>query len=145
MDKHDDIIEIEEKGLEANVNGDFKLAAECFKKITEIDPDFEHGQCFYNLAEALEEIGEIDEAEKAYLKALEYYPDDYLRLGGYASFLYLHREPEKAFKVYLDLIRVYKSFGSSEQDIDSISPVFFTLGEKMGWSKEKVQKAIDEA
>ena len=32
MDKHDDIIEIEEKGLEANVNGDFKLAAECFKK-----------------------------------------------------------------------------------------------------------------
>ena len=138
------ILELSKKANEANCNEDYALAAKCFKEIIEVEPGFEFGDAYFCLGIALEQIGNLSEAESAYLKALEYDPEDIHRLGNYASFLYLHRAPEKAFEVYLKLLDKEREIADCQAEASSLEQLF-ELGEKMGWSKEEIQKAIDEA
>ena len=138
------ILELEQEGLRANRNGNYKLAVVFFKELVEISPEFEHGMAFYNLASALEEEGCLKEAKEAYLKAIEYDSEDPIRLGGFASFLYLHGSCDEAFNAHLNLLqleRIIKDYSSAEETLE----VLYELGEKIGWNKEEVQKAINEA
>jgi tetratricopeptide (TPR) repeat protein len=137
-------IELEQRGLRALNEENNQLAAEIFKELTDLDPTYEHGAGFYNLACALEELGALKEAEEAYLKALDYEDDDTVKLGGYASFLYLHGSPEDSFEAHIKLLKVEKGFRDTKC-AEGTAEILFLLGEKMGWSKEKVQKEIDGA
>ena len=135
------LLDLEKKGLAALREKKYQQAALLFEKITKISPDYEHGMCFYDLACSLEEIGEIKKARDAYEKAISYAPDDPLRIGAYASFLYLHGNAHEAFETYLSLLRIYKN----ENDNDGVSSchqALYSLGSKMGWSNEQVLNAI---
>ena len=74
-------------------------------------PNYEFGSCFYSLADCLGELGEFEEAEKNYIKAIEYDSEDEVRLGNYASFLYLHGAPDKAFNKHIELLKLEKKLG----------------------------------
>ena len=144
MNDYNRLYELEQKGLEANKNKDYLLAAEYFKQATDIDPSFEHGQTLANLALALHMLGRINEAEKAYVRSLEYDAEDIHRLNNYAVLLYESKSLEKAFDIYLRLLALYKGY-CLDEEIPEVLETLFELGEKMGRSKEEVQKAIDES
>jgi tetratricopeptide (TPR) repeat protein len=110
-------------------------------RITQISPDYEHGMAFYDLACALEELGEIKQAQKAYERALFYVPDDHIRISGYASFMYLHGDPHKAFEAYLDLLKIYNNHNDND-GISNCHQALYSLGKKMGWSSDKVLQAM---
>lgn len=77
----------------------------------------------------------------AYENALFYVPDDHIRLGGYASFMYLHGNVHKAFEAYLNLLKIY----NNDKDSDGISSCYhalYSLGKKMGWNHDEVLNAI---
>src|SRR4051812_31226270 len=93
------LMHLEKMSLDAVKSGNHELAIDCFRKIITIQPNYEHGACFYNLACSYEDIGKIDLARENYKKALEYMPNDEIYLGGYASFLYLHGSSDEALTV----------------------------------------------
>ena len=135
------LIELERKGIEASNNENYHLAVDYFKALLKANPDFEYGMTHYNLAYALDEIGNIDEAEKAYLKAIEYAPEDYVRLAGYASLVSRYRSPSEGFQSYLKLFKMAldeKNPCSMEGCLYSL----YSLGEKMGLSKQEIYKKI---
>ena len=144
IDKIDDTLELEQEGLKAFNSKKYGLAIKFFRRIIDLDSAFEHGNAFFYLANALEITGDIEAAEKAFIKAIEYEDTDPDKVGGYASFLYRHRSAEEAFKAYLKWVLVAKQWNDLEE-LKRLYPIIFELGEKMDWSKEKVQKAIDEA
>lgn len=144
MDNDDRAYELEQKGLEANSVDDNELAAKYFKELTELDPDYENGAIFAHLGLAYDLLGREDEAEKAYLKSLEYDPEDHYRLGNYAAFVSAYKGAEQGFYIYLKLLKLYKMIRWPER-IEHVSRVLFSKGAELGWSKEKVQKAIDES
>jgi tetratricopeptide (TPR) repeat protein len=134
-------IELEKKGIAALNQKKNQEAVELFEKITQISPEYEHGMGFYNLACSLEEVGEINRAQKAYEEALFYLPDDRIRMGGYASFLYLHGNAREAFEAYLKLLKIYI------KDNDSVGilgcrQALHSLGHKMGWNSDEVINVI---
>ncbi|MDP3092208.1 MAG: tetratricopeptide repeat protein [Nitrospira sp.] len=104
MGDFDHLIEVESEARDLLVRGEYRLASELFLKIVTELPEYEHGFCFYDLAICMEELGEFEAAERYYLQALAYQPDDSIRLGGYASFLYLHGNPRVAFYMHLRLL-----------------------------------------
>ena len=135
------LLDLEKKGLAALSQKKYREAAAFFDKITQISSGYEHGMAFYNLACALEEIGEIKRAREAYEKAIFYAPDDHIRLGGYASFMYLHGNANEAFEAYLSLLKIYN--GDNDSDgISSCHQALYSLGNKMGWSRDKVLNTI---
>ena len=135
------LLDLEKKGLAALSQKKYQEAAKLFEKITQISPDYEHGMAFYNLACALEEIGEIKRARKAYETALFYVPDDHIRMGGYASFMYLHGNVHEAFEAYLSLLKIYNKDNDND-GISSCHQALYSLGNKMGWSRDKVLNEI---
>ena len=106
--KNNDCIELEQIAIKYQNKGEFEKAAKYFEKIINLNSDYEHGFCYYQLASCLEELGILAEAEKNYLKSLEHVSDDDIRLGGYASFLYLYGDPIEASFKYLELIKLKK-------------------------------------
>src|SRR5262245_19334478 len=104
MGDFDYLIDIEREARDLLVRGEYRPASELFLKIVTELPEYEHGFCFYDLAICMEELGEFDAAERYYLQALAYQPDDSIRLGGYASFLYLHGNPRVAFYMHIRLL-----------------------------------------
>jgi tetratricopeptide (TPR) repeat protein len=106
------LVKIEQEALALMNAGKFKQAAELFSEIIQSNPEYEHGMCFYNLAGCYEDLGEYEKAGRCYRRALQYAPNDQTRLGGYASFLYLHGDPAQALDVYLSLFRLELSSGN---------------------------------
>jgi tetratricopeptide (TPR) repeat protein len=100
------LVELEQKALSLQNAGKFKEAAELFAAIVKEQPDWEHGRGFYSLANNYEDSGQLEKAEQAYKSALRYQPAYDIFLGGYASFLYLHGDPERAFKAHLELLEI---------------------------------------
>jgi tetratricopeptide (TPR) repeat protein len=133
---------LEQIGLEALNSGNYLLAIDCFKQITTIQPNYEHGACFYNLACSYEDIGKIDLARKNYEKALTYGPQNPIYLGGYASFLYLHGDAKEAFLAHLNLLKIRKS---NPEAIEEILQILNLLSQKLDWNPEKIQQKIKEA
>jgi tetratricopeptide (TPR) repeat protein len=104
MGNLDYLIDVEREARELLNKKEYRLASELFFKIVTEAPYYEHGFCFYDLAICMEELGEYDAAELYYLKALAYQRDDWIRLGGYASFLYLYGDRRVAFDMHLKLL-----------------------------------------
>lgn len=105
----DYLIDVEQQALELLNKEEYRLASELFFKIVTEAPYYEHGFCFYNLAICMEELGEFNAAEQYYIKALAYQPDDSIRLGGYASFLYLYGDRRVAFDMHLKLLALERA------------------------------------
>jgi len=129
------LIELEKEALKMQSSGDLQTAIKLYKEIIKEDPGYEFGICFYNLACCQEDIGELGAAEENYLKSIEYDNEDVVRLGGYASFLYLHGKPKAAFAAYLKLLKLEKTMGL---DITETLTGLFELGKKIGLTKKDI-------
>jgi len=141
--KETEITRLENEGRRLFNDGDYKEAIKYFDEILSRNPGYEYGKGFYDKAICLEELEDFQAAEKNYLKAIEYWPEDHTRLSGYASFLYLHGDTEKAFKAHLDLLELeIKQLGNkqSEKTIKAINE----LGERIGMSVKAINAEIDK-
>ena len=117
--------------------GEFKRAAEVFNQIITEHPDYEYGMCFYDLACCFEEMGDLKSAEKKYLRAIEYAPDDTIRLGGYASFLYLYGDTHQAFDAYRRLLDLERARGQVT-DAGNTILALKALGKRIGLSDQDI-------
>lgn len=135
------VVDLDQQAFSFFKKNDYKNAVEIYKKIEEIYPGFKDGCCCYNLARCLEELGEYEEAEKYFIKALEYEQYDSIKWGGYAEFLYAHRSSKQAFEVFLNLLAVERREGlfGIEDTIKRIK----LIGQKMGLIEEEVMKRIN--
>ncbi len=137
------LTELETEAFNLLNQNQIKQAANLFAQIVSNQPDYEHGMCFYNLASCLEDLGDFKKAEENYLAAIKYDPDDLIRLGGYASFLYLHGDPKKAFDAHLHLLFLESERGRTE-DVENITLALKALGERLGLSVPEVERQINE-
>lgn len=138
------LIDIEFRALQFRKAGKFKEAAELFAAIVKEQPDWEHGTGFYNLALCYEDMGELALAEQCFGAALRYEPKNQYFLGGFASFLYLHGDPDKAFNSYLELLEI-ESANKDQKGVESVTTALRTLGKKMGMPEEAVTEKIGAA
>jgi tetratricopeptide (TPR) repeat protein len=106
-----------------------------FKKIISIRPNYEHGICFYHLACCLEDLNKLSEAKENYLEAIKYDSRDPIRLGGYASFLYLHGSSAEAFQAHSELIKLERELGF---DITGTLDILKRIGEQIGLTEKDV-------
>jgi tetratricopeptide (TPR) repeat protein len=136
------LIDLERRALGFQNSGQFEEAAKLFSAIVKEQPDWEHGTGFYNLAGCYEDLGKLELAEECYNAALRYEPANPYFLGGLASFLCLHGEPEKAFNAYLELRRVEK-MNRNEKEVESLTTPLMVLGKKMGLSESEVTERIN--
>jgi tetratricopeptide (TPR) repeat protein len=135
------LVELEQKALSLQNAGKFKEAAELFAAIVKEQPDWEHGRGFYSLANNYEDSGQLEKAEQAYKSALRYQPAYDIFLGGYASFLYLHGDPERAFKAHLELLEIER-IAKDDVAMESTTIALRALGEKMGGSEAEIERRI---
>jgi tetratricopeptide (TPR) repeat protein len=135
------LVELEQKALSLQNAGKFKEAAELFAAIVKEQPDWEHGRGFYSLANNYEDSGQLEKAEQAYKSALRYQPAYDIFLGGYASFLYLHGDPERAFKAHLELLEIER-IAKDDVAMESTTIALRALGEKMGVSEAEIERRI---
>jgi Flp pilus assembly protein TadD len=136
-----DLINLEKKALALRNAGRLSEAVELFSTIVKEQPDWEHGAAFYNLACCYEDLGELVLAERCYGDALRYQPKNPIFLGGFASFLYLHGDPQKAFDTHLTLLEIENSNGAKDR-VNSIALALNPLGEKIGLSRHAVAAKI---
>jgi Flp pilus assembly protein TadD len=123
---------------------DFESAAKTLKELLELQPDWEHGEGFYNLAHCLEELGRYEEAKEKLERVLDYEPQNPIFLGGLASFLYLHGDPQDAFEKHLALLRLERSLGFRERGKQT-AIALRALGRKLGMAPQTVDQLIEEA
>jgi tetratricopeptide (TPR) repeat protein len=135
------LVELEQKALSLQNAGKFKEAAELFAAIVKEQPDWEHGRGFYSLANNYEDSGQLEKAEQAHKSALRYQPAYDIFLGGYASFLYLHGDPERAFKAHLELLEIER-IAKDDVAMESTTIALRALGEKMGVSEAEIERRI---
>jgi len=144
------LIKYEKDALEAMNNQDFQLAISLFEEIVKQNPNWEHGQAFYDLAGCYEDTGQLEKAKENYVQALKIQPDYSIFVGGYASFLYQFGEPQVAFDWYLKLLKIETEnkplewTSENQRQLDNIKVGLFALGEKLGWSKDEVETRIAE-
>jgi tetratricopeptide (TPR) repeat protein len=142
------LVEYEKNAFDARRNKNFQVAISLYEKIVVENPNWEHGEAFYNLAGCYEDIGELEKAEENYLNALNIQPEYYIFVGGYASFLYQFSEPQTAFDWYLKLLKIEKEnkplewTSENQWQLDDIKINLFALGEKLDWSKDEVETRI---
>lgn len=133
------LVELEQEALNLMNGGNYKEAIKLYEKIIDENPNWEFGVCFYDMAHCFEELGELEEAKKNYLKAIEYDDEDSIRLGGYASFLYLHGEPKQALDAYLKLLTLKKQ---QHLDTSRILIAIETLAKKIGLSDKEIAELV---
>jgi Flp pilus assembly protein TadD len=112
--------------------------------IVKENPGYEHGSCFHDLAGCYEDLGELDKAEENYRRALEYEPKNPIFLGGYASFLYLHRDPQSAFEEYLKLWKLENCSGNKAQ-ADKTMPGLRELSKRLGLTDKELRQRLQGA
>ncbi|HEC84520.1 MAG: hypothetical protein DRR08_00380 [Candidatus Parabeggiatoa sp. nov. 2] len=137
------LTELETEALNLRNQGYLEKAAEIFAQIINRQPNYEHGMCFYDLADCLEDLGDFKKAEENYLAAIKYDPDDLIRLGGYASFLYLHGDPKKAFDAHLHLLRLERHW-NLEEEMENTRLALKALGKRLRLSVPEVERQINE-
>ena len=139
---NDTVIQWEQEAL-AYIRNGYEKAAKLYQKIIDKNPRYKCGFCFYDLAGCLERLDKLQEAEKNYIKALEYDPASNYMLSDYAEFLYLYGDPAKAFHVFLNLYKLEKEWGNQQRQDSSISALK-DLGKKIGLTDKEVMAKIDE-
>jgi tetratricopeptide (TPR) repeat protein len=103
-------------GLSRNALNDWKNAVAAFKKVTELNPSADNAWAY--LGSAWDELGEADQAEAAYLEALDWNDTNQAALIGMAA-IYAGRndssENEAELAILEKLETVQKELGSIEQ------------------------------
>lgn len=138
------LIQLEQEGLALQRDGKFREAAEVFIALLKEQPDWEHGEGFYCLAFCQEELGDFDAAEKSYLDALHYWPNNPYFLGGYAAFQASHRDPKQAFETYLRLLEVERR-SKSQTGGESITATLKALGKRIGLSDRDIANKLEHS
>lgn len=136
------LVQLEKDALALMNAGQKGKAAELFSAIVEERPDWEHGEAFYHLASCYEDIGELRKAEENYRRALEFEPKNPYFLGGYASFLYLHGDPQSAFEEYLKLWKLEDSGGNKIQ-ADKTLPGLRELSKRLELTDEELTERLE--
>jgi len=128
-------------------SGKKEQAVELFSAIIKQRPDWEHGLTFFNLAGCLEDLGQLEQAEQSYQRAIKYGPGNPIIWGGYASFLYLHGDPQDAFEAHLKLLRLERACCSepSSEQVETITIALTSLADKLGMSREDLNEQIERA
>ncbi len=134
------IVKLEQEALHQRNIGNIKEAAKLFREIVNQSPNYEHGMPYYNLACCLEDLNELEEAEKNFIKSLEFFPDDPIRLGGYASFLYLGGNLKRSFDVFVKLFKVQKKYGD---DMSKVLMNLENIRKKIGLTEQDVIKILN--
>ena len=138
------LVDLERRAFDARNAGNIEEAAELFSALVKVQPDWEHGTGFYNLAGCYEDLGRLNLAEECYNAALRYQPANRDFLGGLASFLYLYGEPERAFDAYLTALEVDR-IGNDFEGVASATTALHALGKKLGFSEAEVTERIGRA
>jgi len=131
-----DLVKLEQDALKLMNSGKKAEAAELFSAIIKEQPSWEHGEAFYNLAVCYEDLGELHKAAENYLQALKYEPRNPYFLGGYASYLYLHGEPNAAFEAYL---RLWRFEGNEQESADKTLLVLRELSKRLKISDQELE------
>jgi hypothetical protein len=134
------LVEYERQAFNARDQGDFRTAIMLYEKIAKENPNWEHGQVYYDLAGCYEDIGDLQKAEENYLRALEIQPNYYIFVGGYAGFLDRHGDPRAAFDFFAKLFRDGDAPG-----LDSIKSKLYILGEQIGWTEDEVETLLEKS
>jgi tetratricopeptide (TPR) repeat protein len=137
-----DLVNLEQRALDLQNSGRHAEAATLFSLIVQVEPDWEHGAAWFNLAGCHEELGRLPLAEQCYREALRYEPESRDFLGGLASFLYLHGSPEEAFDAYLRALRA-DQVNRDEDGVARCVTALKALGQKLGWSETSVLERIN--
>ena len=117
--------------------GNYTHALALFHEILSMDPDYEHGLCYFEIAGIYEDQNNFKLAEDNYRKALQQEPDNTVYLGGLASLFYLHGNPQDALEVYLELFRL-----EAEQQRETMLPAIHRLGERLGISPDNMEQLL---
>ena len=125
--------------------GQKERAAALFSAIVEAHPDWEHGLALHNLAGCLEDLGDLKSAEQCYQRAIQFGPGNPILWGGYASFLFLHGEPERAFEAHLRLLKIERAArpDPSEEAIQAVTLALKTLADRLSMSPRELSMRID--
>lgn len=137
----DSLLELAKRALALKNSGRPGKAAALYEQILSFRPDWEHGYGASSLAECYEEQGDIEKAGLAYQSAVSANPTDPVLLGGYASFLYLHREASQAFDAYLKLLALDLAQSNAHGAAASVLALN-ELGRRMGLSQEAIDARI---
>jgi Tfp pilus assembly protein PilF len=135
------LVELERRAYALKNAGRNAEAAQLFSAIVEEQPDWEHGTAFHLLAQCYEDLGQLELAEENYRAALRYEPANDIFLGGFASFLHLHGDPEDAFKAYLDILVLEKRSGYEDGTKRTMTGLK-ALGAKLGWSDVEISERM---
>ena len=119
----DELIQLEQLALKLRHAGKAVEAVDYFKQLLERQPDWEHGDGWYNLAMCYEELGNTADAEACYRRALTYDPKNAIFLGGFASFLYLHGDVDAAIRAYVELLEIERGNGNNAAVEDIVTAV----------------------
>lgn len=137
-----DLTDLDRRALELRHAGRLAEAAAVYATILKAQPDWEHGTGSYNLAGCYEDLGELALAEQCYRDALQHEPRNPYFIGGLASFLYLHGDPEKAFASYVTLLVVERA-NANQRGIDTAMTALRALGTTIGLSEEALSERIN--
>jgi len=86
-----DLRELEKIALQAQMSGRWQDAINAWLTLLEIEPRWELGYAHYHLADCYLRIGQVDQSELAYRKALEFDPQDSMFTDALESFLNARR------------------------------------------------------
>lgn len=131
---------LQNNGIDLMNNQKYTEALEKFHLIINQNSDYEHGMIYYDMASCYEDLGELESAEKYYLKSLSFDSNDFVRVSGYASFLYQYRDSKKAYSWYLRVLKLELERGYT--GIENTIVGLQLLGKKLIYSKNKIEQDI---
>ena len=134
------LVDLERQALELQNSGHHRQAAELWQIIIQEQPDWEHGEAFYNLAGCHEDLGDSVGARHYYSKAITCGPSNWIFWGGYASFLYLQGDFRESFEAHLKLLKLDRADPQASGTIRMLR----TLAQKIGVSNIELEQRIDE-
>jgi Flp pilus assembly protein TadD len=129
--------ELDSRARDATLAGRWHEAVALYEALLEKQPNWEHGYGHLHLADCYEHVGQLDGARATYKAGLRLSPNDPILLGNYASFLYLHGDPEEAFVAHLNLLSV-ESDGQAQVTMEALN----SLGQKLGLTQEVIAARI---
>jgi tetratricopeptide (TPR) repeat protein len=138
-----DLLSMSQEAMEHKEAQRWQAAAHCFEQILAIQPNWEHGYGWFNLAGCYEDCGRISDARAAYEKAVHASPNDSILVGGLASFLYLHGQAIEAFDQYIQLL-VLDRFRVDTAGEERTMMALDALASRLGWTANEVSTRIDQ-
>ena len=143
-DELPNLLQLWRKAFALKNAGDPQSAIPLLEQLLQLQPDWEHGHGFFDLAQCYEGIQKIADAKSAYERAIQNSPTDPILLGGFASFLYLHGEPRQAFDEHVRLLALERKRGDAN-GMSATTTALKSLGSRLGWSDKETEDQIAKA